>query len=381
MAFICQGGRNSGLSGRFHCRLDSQIAPIQVYASRRSGSSGTSVTTYSYDPWGRMRDPQSLTPYSSTSQPSLLLGRGYCGHEHLSNYGLINMNARLYDPVLGRFLSPDPYVQSPDFSQNFNRYAYALNNPLKYTDESGEFLGTYFTATWRLPHAILHGIIFPLMALPFDRETSKEIFNDAWSDYGKKVSNAFKIDKGLYQTDENNRVGTIFSRNTSERFQTMLGNALSHIRNNFDDINVEYYNDATLVNKNDASSDREWGLTLGPYINSLNMTADPEYDAMFAHEYGHVLQSKYLGALYFPLVAPFSLVGCAVDGKTWSKHDHKNEWYEVWANQLSIEYFDNKKLSRVRINLLSNGYTVNHSPDPYFWFSLSCYLVLGFCVL
>ena len=104
-------------------------------------TSGTSVATYSYDPWGRMRDPQSLTPYSSTSQPSLLLGRGFCGHEHLSNYGLINMNARLYDPVLGRFLSPDPYVQSPDFSQNFNRYAYALNNPLKYTDESGEYTG------------------------------------------------------------------------------------------------------------------------------------------------------------------------------------------------------------------------------------------------
>jgi hypothetical protein len=49
------------------------------------------------------------------------------------------MNARLYDPALGRFLSPDPFVQAPDFSQSFNRYSYALNNPLKYTDESGEY--------------------------------------------------------------------------------------------------------------------------------------------------------------------------------------------------------------------------------------------------
>jgi RHS repeat-associated protein len=54
-------------------------------------------------------------------------------------FGLINMNARLYDPALGRFLSPDPYVQAPDFSQSFNRYSYCLNNPLKYTDESGEY--------------------------------------------------------------------------------------------------------------------------------------------------------------------------------------------------------------------------------------------------
>ncbi len=48
------------------------------------------------------------------------------------------MNARLYDPVVGRFLSPDPYVQNPENTQNYNRYFYALNNPLKYTDPSGE---------------------------------------------------------------------------------------------------------------------------------------------------------------------------------------------------------------------------------------------------
>jgi hypothetical protein len=47
------------------------------------------------------------------------------------------MNGRVYDPVLGRFLSPDPYVQQPDFSQSLNRYSYCLNNPLIYTDPSG----------------------------------------------------------------------------------------------------------------------------------------------------------------------------------------------------------------------------------------------------
>jgi RHS repeat-associated core domain len=49
------------------------------------------------------------------------------------------MNARLYDAALGRFLSPDPYVQMPDFSQNFNRYSYCVNNPLIYIDPSGEW--------------------------------------------------------------------------------------------------------------------------------------------------------------------------------------------------------------------------------------------------
>ena len=104
--------------------------------------SGTLVAEYSYDPWGRLRNPETLEIYAVGSEPELFLGRGFTGHEHLTWFGLVNMNARLYDPLLGRFLSPDPYVQAPDFTQNFNRYTYALNNPLKYTDESGEFIIT-----------------------------------------------------------------------------------------------------------------------------------------------------------------------------------------------------------------------------------------------
>lgn len=68
-----------------------------------------------------------------------MLGRGFTGHEHLAMFGLINMNARLYDPVLGRFLSPDPYVQVLGFTQAFNRFSYCMNSPLCYVDENGEF--------------------------------------------------------------------------------------------------------------------------------------------------------------------------------------------------------------------------------------------------
>ncbi|MEA3504017.1 MAG: RHS repeat-associated core domain-containing protein [Bacteroidota bacterium] len=70
---------------------------------------------------------------------NFLFDRGYTGHEHLDEFGLINMNGRVYDAYLARFLSPDPFVQAPDYSQNFNRYSYAFNNPLKYTDPDGEF--------------------------------------------------------------------------------------------------------------------------------------------------------------------------------------------------------------------------------------------------
>ncbi|WP_445734283.1 RHS repeat domain-containing protein [Mariniflexile sp.] len=67
-----------------------------------------------------------------------VLDRGYTGHEHLQSVAIIHMNGRLYDAKLHRFLQPDNYVQDPTNTQNFNRYGYVLNNPLKYTDFSGE---------------------------------------------------------------------------------------------------------------------------------------------------------------------------------------------------------------------------------------------------
>jgi RHS repeat-associated protein len=60
-------------------------------------------------------------------------------HEHLDNFALINMNGRVYDPLIARFLSPDPQLQAPGNWLNYNRYTYCLNNPLIYTDPSGEF--------------------------------------------------------------------------------------------------------------------------------------------------------------------------------------------------------------------------------------------------
>ena len=105
-------------------------------------SGNTAVEENSYDPWGRLRNPETHELYAPGTEPELMLGRGYTGHEHLTWFGLINMNARLYDPLIGRFLSPDPFVQMPDFTQNFNRYSYCLNNPLVYVDESGELVFT-----------------------------------------------------------------------------------------------------------------------------------------------------------------------------------------------------------------------------------------------
>ena len=96
---------------------------------------GEVVERYSFDAWGNLRNPETWRAgYTGT----VLFDRGYTGHEHLYNFGLINMNGRMYDPVMSSFLSVDNYVQQPDNSQSFNRYAYCLNNPLRYSDPTGE---------------------------------------------------------------------------------------------------------------------------------------------------------------------------------------------------------------------------------------------------
>ena len=51
--------------------------------------------------------------------------------------GLIHANARLYDPRLGRYLSPDPAVSDPTHAQSWNGYAYVGNSPLSFTDPTG----------------------------------------------------------------------------------------------------------------------------------------------------------------------------------------------------------------------------------------------------
>jgi RHS repeat-associated protein len=102
-----------------------------------SDSTNTKLFEYSYDAWGRMRDPSTWVNYAPGSEPALLTGRGYTGHEHLPWFNLINMNGRVYDALSGMFLSPDPYVQQPGNTQSFNRYTYCLNNPLIYTDPTG----------------------------------------------------------------------------------------------------------------------------------------------------------------------------------------------------------------------------------------------------
>ena len=105
----------------------------QVIGSSRGG---VDATMSSYDAWGARRsfDGSAASPASFNLQVG---HREFTGHEAIPNVGLVNMNGRVYDPELGRFLSPDPNVQFIADLQSYNRYSYVLNNPLRYTDPTG----------------------------------------------------------------------------------------------------------------------------------------------------------------------------------------------------------------------------------------------------
>ncbi len=97
---------------------------------------------YTYSPWG-VRTHQvggSTVFYQPGEDPSFgPFFRTYTGHEDLWMFGLLNANARLYSPYLGRFVSPDPLLTEEGSPLDFNPYVYARNNPYRYIDRNGEF--------------------------------------------------------------------------------------------------------------------------------------------------------------------------------------------------------------------------------------------------
>jgi RHS repeat-associated protein len=108
-----------------------------------TSSTGAIEQELSYDAWGNRRNPTTWAKLT-TAPANLITSRGFTGHEHMDAYGLINMNGRLYDPTLGRFLSPDPFIANPTSTQDYNRYSYVVNNPLMFTDPSGYMRAHYW---------------------------------------------------------------------------------------------------------------------------------------------------------------------------------------------------------------------------------------------
>ena len=311
-----------------------------IMAISDANTTTTPVETRSYDAWGRLRyaSGSTLVPYAHNAQPTLLLRRGYTGHEHLPEFGLINMNARLYDPVIGRFLSPDPYVQAPTFSQSFNRYSYCINNPLKYTDPSGELFSSIVTgvlgfvgAVGRTLYAWGYGFKDPVKAA--------NLLQDAWKDYGKQMEHAWKMDVGMLKTDPNKsgggRAWELISRFTWQGGQTALGHLIMTGANvGYQVNNVTHGYGMTAVDMGlDGSAFSLGNFTGGP----KGYKADWK-DHLFVHEYGHYRQSQQYGPLFMPVIGIPSLLSATMPDVYGALHE--NRWFEADASYKGMAYFD-----------------------------------------
>jgi len=97
-----------------------------------------------YDPFGNYRT------WPGSNVNPLISDRGFTGHVHdntgdypTENVGLIYMNARYYLPEVGRFISADTIVPEAEEPQSYNRYAYAQNDPVNFTDPTGHCTNNY----------------------------------------------------------------------------------------------------------------------------------------------------------------------------------------------------------------------------------------------
>lgn len=302
---------------------------------------GNLLQELSYDAWGRLRNPETQVVCAYGEEPTLYLGRGYTGHEHLTDFGLVNMNARLYDPATSRFLSPDPYVQTPEQSQNFNRYSYCMNNPLKYTDRNGKFFFLIDGLIDLISNPIRHGLNFSQYSF-------------------QRTYNSLKIDWGLFQGN----FKQILSRFTWESIQTGIGYSYSQIKNAVNDVSdVEYFDGATYLVRKIEPDKIGNGVTIGSFININTPKGTPRdekgnfapyKDDLFMHEYGHYLQSQDYGFGYLFSVGIPSLINTKkYDGKNVTVFEDnlkdyttvgrvKTMWFERRANKKAAKYFKDK---------------------------------------
>jgi RHS repeat-associated protein len=116
-----------------------RIAQVTATEKRFLHADHLGSTVAVTDEAGARVEGKKYLPYGLTRGTEDISGAGYqfTDQERDASTGLYNYDARLYDSVIGRFLSADPFVQEPLNPQSFNRYSYVFNNPLIYVDPSG----------------------------------------------------------------------------------------------------------------------------------------------------------------------------------------------------------------------------------------------------
>jgi RHS repeat-associated protein len=361
-----------------------------------SNENGIAVERRHFDAWGNLAKLQQngvLTPLpSGGSGGGMLLDRGYTSHEHLSEVGLIHIacpdfsgNGRLYDPVLRSFIMPDNFIQQPENAQNYNRYAYVLNNPLMYTDPSGE---AYGNDVWTNPtpeqQQVGGGIIGSIVNFfknPENGEWFRRNAGEIGRFVGRNFESAFKDSTGWIGKQAKS-VGKFFSNlfKRSSRYEVSNVISLNYAAvNTTNTISNSFTAGSTVASGGFQSNYRSGSGTLSPaqeaiikarnnaqrnfYGADIRIIPDffgggsyfagainipkymwdgyknkglDSYEGRFLmHEYGHYLQEEHNSLWYNIYTAPSSFLNAMFNNQT----EHANHWAEIQASTYAYYYF------------------------------------------
>ncbi|WP_423462377.1 RHS repeat-associated core domain-containing protein [Promicromonospora sp. MS192] len=114
------------------------------------GNTTNQVVRRYADPFGAERDSAAGLPDDSAGGTSGWAGDHGFLDKPADASGLTAVGARLYDPVLGSFVSVDPVMDLSD-PQQWNAYAYANNNPVTWSDPTGLLLGPLIDGAYTAP--------------------------------------------------------------------------------------------------------------------------------------------------------------------------------------------------------------------------------------
>ncbi len=170
-------------------------------------ANGNEVTRMAYLPFGEVSQANSTGANTVTAK--------FTGQDYDDSFGLYYYNARYYDPSIGRFMSADTVVPDAWNAQAYNRYSYALNNPINYVDSSGHMpwlvwvfapiLAPLFVAAAAVTmFAVTALVAFGVMPNPMTASGRTEIANglrNAESDVSNWLSNAGDTVSGWFRSD------------------------------------------------------------------------------------------------------------------------------------------------------------------------------------
>jgi len=264
--------------------------------------------------------------------------RGYTCHEMIPEFTLINMNGRIYDPQLCRFLAPDRFVQAPGNSQSFNRYSYCLNNPLRYVDPSGH----KFKWSYLIP-------VYGMMQVAYDNPESVATVVSVGADIIMATNplmltmslfkddfyeNAFRISDGLTKGTNDQ----IRSRFTNELPQTLLGWTVAQALNIVSPVNnVDNGYGVTVIDCE--YFDGRGAMTIGSYMFGPTGFKADYHDHLFVHEFGHTTQSRDFGWWYLPIIGIPSITSGKWDDNN-GNNLHDFRWFETDASSRGADFFD-----------------------------------------